>query len=66
MPGSFGWVSWNVKDIVQTWVNGTTNYGFSMRDSNETRGVNRLALFYSKEYAGQSYAPRLVIDYTPP
>ena len=47
MPGSFGWVNWNVKDIVQTWVDGATNYGLVMMDSNETEGVNSVALFYS-------------------
>ena len=47
MPESFGWVNWNVKDIVQTWVDGATNYGLVMMDSNETEGVNSLALFYS-------------------
>ena len=66
MPGSFGWVSWNVKDMVQSWVNGTTNYGFLMMDSNETHGTNKVALFYSKEYTDPALRPMLVIDYTPP
>ena len=47
MPESFGWVNWNVRDIVQTWVDGATNYGFVMMDSNESEGVNSLALFHS-------------------
>jgi len=47
MPESFGWVNWNVKDIVQTWVDGATNYGLVMMDSNETEGVNSLAMFYA-------------------
>ena len=67
MPGGFGWVIWNVKDIVQSWANGTANYGFMMIDGNETPGtINAVALFYSKEYAGSIYAPRLTITYTAP
>jgi hypothetical protein len=66
MPGSFGWVSWNVKDIVQSWVNGATNYGLLMMDSNETQGVNKVAMFYSREYADPALRLMLVIDYTPP
>ena len=65
MPGSFDWVDWNVKDIVQSWVDGTPNYGFLMIDGNETQGLNTIALFYSKEYFDIYYDPILVIDYTP-
>jgi len=67
MPASFGWVNWNVKDIVQSWVNGTANYGFMMIDSDETPGtINKVAVFDSKESAGSIYAPRLMITYTAP
>ena len=66
MPGSYGWVNWDVTDITQSWVDGMPNCGFVMKDGWETQGVNRVALFYSKEYAGTSYAPRLVVEYTPP
>lgn len=70
MPGSFGWVSWNVKDIVQSWVNGAPNYGLVMMDGNETQGVIKLAEFLSREYANpfdfSSPAPKLMIDYSPP
>jgi len=68
MPASFGWVYWNVKDIVQSWVNGTANYGFMMIDGNETPGtINKLAMFLSREYPPAFYyAPKLMIDYSPP
>jgi hypothetical protein len=67
MPASFGWVNWDVKDTVQSWVNGTANYGFIMIDGDETPGtINKLALFESKEDAGSIYAPRLMINYAAP
>jgi len=62
MPSSFGWVDWDVTGIVQTWVDGTDNYGFVMRDSNEIPGTNKVAQFYSREYG--SNAPTLEISYT--
>jgi hypothetical protein len=66
MPASFGWVTWDVKDIVQGWVNGTANYGFVMMDSNETTGYNNVALFLSREYADPTLRPQLAINYTAP
>jgi hypothetical protein len=38
-----------------------------MIDGDETPGtIIKLALFFSKEYAGPLYAPRLTINYTAP
>lgn len=53
------WYEWNVKDIVQDWVNGTANYGFYMIQDGLT--TSRGKCF---KRTGD-YAPKLVVDYTP-
>lgn len=53
------WEEWNVKNIVQEWSNGTANYGFWMEQDGLTLEKGKC---YKKS---GTYAPQLVIDYTP-
>lgn len=49
VPGSYGWMTWDVTNSVQEFVDGTkTNYGWQVMDV-ETSG-NSMIYFYSKEY----------------
>ena len=61
-----GYVSWNVKSLVQDWVNGTVpNYGFMVKCVWETGGIPRkMKMFYSNETSVPSQRPYLQIDYT--
>lgn len=62
-PGSPIIIAWNVKEIVKAWIeNGENNYGFLIKDGNETTSVS--SGFYTKE--NPFYTPKLDIDYTPP
>ncbi|HDM75145.1 MAG TPA: VPLPA-CTERM sorting domain-containing protein [Deltaproteobacteria bacterium] len=59
------WNSWN---IVQQWNYkpdlGANNLALSVRFKNEA-GSGQYAYFWSREYAGLTYDPYLVIEYTP-
>ena len=59
---AWGWYEWNVKDLVQEWVNSTyNNYGLMLRgDPEQTVGWRG---FSTRE---GSYSPRLIVDFTPP
>jgi hypothetical protein len=60
-PASYGWIDWNVKDIVEDAVANSVN--FNIRMSMATG--NYVAKLYSKEYATDtSKRPKLVIEYT--
>jgi hypothetical protein len=54
------WYEWNVKDIVQLWVNGTSNYGFTIVQDGLT--TQRGKVFRKSG----TYAPQLVIEYSLP
>jgi len=62
-PSTSGqWVSWDVTDIVEEWVEGgLENYGFVLKASE-----NGLEKFYSKEYSDSSKHPELIIEYVEP
>jgi len=62
VPG-FGCISLNVKTDVQSWVNGTANLGWRIRDQNES---SALPVAYStREEATAGLRPTLNITYTP-
>jgi hypothetical protein len=61
VPSEGDWQQWNVVTIVQAWVNGTFNYGFLLKDSNEAYTTNTCWLYYSRE---SSDDPELHINYT--
>lgn len=64
MPASYGWVEWDVADLVQEWVDNTyTNYGIKLKYTSEA-GLNSVAKFYDSENATPSLRPQLVIVYT--
>ena len=66
LVNTVGAVSFDVKSLVQEWVNGTVNYGFLLKDSNEAVSVTTSTGFYSTEDTTASNRPTLTIDYTIP
>ena len=58
---SQGYVEWDVTSQVQTMYTGA-NYGFLIRDANESAGSDRLQVFASRETDSQ-HPPELVISY---
>jgi hypothetical protein len=60
-PGTY---KWDVKKLVDEWVQGTyTNYGFILKRDNEAGGS--WAYFVSSDYATSTSRPKLTVDYTP-
>jgi hypothetical protein len=58
--GNWGWYEWDVKDLVQEWVNGTySNYGLMLRGP-EYSGAGFRG-FSTRE---GSYTPKLVVNFT--
>jgi hypothetical protein len=58
--GDWGWYEWDVKDLVQEWVNGTySNYGLMLRGP-EYSGAGFRG-FSTRE---GSYTPKLVVNFT--
>lgn len=53
------WYTYNVKNIVQDWINGTANYGFYMIQ--DGLAIEKGKAFHN----GAEYNPKLTIDYTP-
>lgn len=57
------WVEWDVKTLVQDWVNATyTNYGFILKRDNEAGGS--WPYFVSSDYPTGTNRPKLTVDYT--
>ena len=60
---AWNWYSWDVKDLVQEWVDGAySNHGLMLRGPEQPADPGWRG-FSTKEY---DYAPRLVVDFTPP
>ncbi|NHA00782.1 DNRLRE domain-containing protein [Nocardioides sp. W3-2-3] len=53
---------WNVTNIVQSWANGTPNYGLRMAAYTETNS-NTWRLYYSADSSGGTARPKLVVTY---
>ncbi len=63
---SDAWYSWDIKALVQDWVNDPAkNYGMMLRLLTEINGENINREFTSNDEADASLLPRLTIDYTP-
>ena len=56
-------VSWNVTKSLQTWYNGTPNYGFLIKDNTETDLVATTTKFSSKEDATAANRPTLTLTF---
>jgi len=59
--GAWGWYEWDVTDLVQEWVNGTSNYGLMLRGPESPCG--RVRAFSTRE---GSYTPKLVVSFSTP
>jgi len=58
-------VNFNVKDIVQAWANGSSNYGFRVIGETGDHSPEYTRTFYGREDASM-YKPYLLVDYTAP
>jgi hypothetical protein len=56
-------VSWTVTKALQTWYNGTPNYGFLIKDNTETNLVAQTTQFSSKEDATPANRPTLTVRF---
>ena len=64
IPSSFSWMYWSLKNDVQNFVNGQSNYGWRLSDENTWGGSNiPIAYYHSKEYG--SSRPQITVEYTP-
>jgi hypothetical protein len=62
--GAITWESWNIGDLVQSWLDGDiTNYGMVLKDTEESL-VNTVAYFYTSDYTiDTTKRPKLEIVY---
>lgn len=58
-----GWHEFSVTNIVQLWVNATTNNGFYIRGIQDQGSTTNYTMYYSKEYGSSSYDPVLEVWY---
>jgi hypothetical protein len=63
IPTAVAPVSWNVTTMLQTWYNGTANYGFLIKDNTEVDGTARTTQFSSKEDATAANRPTLTLTF---
>ena len=64
IPPSYGWVNWNVTDILSDWINGEPNYGFLIRDESENSlEIQFRSKFRPKEHTGTDFDPYLEVTY---
>jgi hypothetical protein len=62
-PGSYGWMSWDVLDIVQDAHDLSINAEFLMKFETEGSSSEYLSKFYTREYSDTSKRPKLTIEY---
>lgn len=60
-----GPVSWTITQAVQTWYNGTPNYGLEVKDNTESGGT-RTTIFSSNEAATATLRPSLTMTFLQP
>jgi hypothetical protein len=65
VPGAKVCVSFDVQPDVQTWVDGTVNFGWVLKDSLEDTSGNSEAKYHSRESSSSTEHPHLDITYRP-
>ncbi|HRY62684.1 MAG TPA: DNRLRE domain-containing protein [Candidatus Paceibacterota bacterium] len=60
------WMSWNVKNDVQSIVNGAANYGWLIKDVTENSSMTRGATFASRENSTVGVRPVLEVAFSAP
>lgn len=71
VPAAFGWVSWDITDLVKDWACGTTdNYGLVVKDSAEfdTNPGSKISLdawFYSADFENTALRPYIDVQCVP-
>ncbi len=71
VPAAFGWMTWDVTDLVTGWLGGQDNFGLLLKDSDEIESnpggkVSYMARFRSAEYADDTtLRPYLEVSYIP-
>jgi len=64
-PGSAGWMNFDVTSDVSSFVNGTANYGWLIKDGTEDSGTEYITTFYTKEEGTQTtLRPKLSVTFT--
>jgi hypothetical protein len=64
-----GWQYWDVDSMVQAFVDGTSNYGWCIKDASENTPLldgTMYRRFYSEDYGSTSYDPYLYVEYCRP
>lgn len=65
IPASFGWMSWNLTDLVQYVVDQPSQTAnLLIKDANEGSATSFAALFYSRESSYPNQIPILTVQYT--
>lgn len=58
------WISWDIDDLVQGWLDGSiTNQGMLLKSTDETLSSSLGIRLYSSDYSNATYRPKLVISY---
>jgi hypothetical protein len=63
---SLGCLDWAVTSDVQDWLDGTSNYGWRVKDSSESSSGLPVAWYYTRESSVTAERPELEVVYTPP
>jgi hypothetical protein len=59
LHSAWGWYSFDVTELVRSWVNGDSNYGIMLRGPETAPGWRQ---FYTKGASRYVYGPRLIVD----
>ena len=64
---SFGWISWDITDLVQRWLDGDSmNYGVCLRAIDEATALSSNECYSSDEITHPTWCPKLEITYQVP
>jgi hypothetical protein len=62
---TWGWYTWDVTTLVNSWLNGTyPNYGIIWRGPESSGSDSAVLEFFASEAGGTTYDPRLEFSYT--
>ncbi len=62
--GSAGWVSWDIKNTIVSWINGGyVNYGLKLDSTTPVDRFTYTTRFYSSDFGNATLRPKLVVNY---
>ncbi|MBW2964234.1 DNRLRE domain-containing protein, partial [Candidatus Woesearchaeota archaeon] len=63
LTDNYGWIEWNITDLVQSWANGTwANRGIALTP--DTVPAQTQKRFYSSDSTNAAYRPQLMLNYS--